>query len=94
MILGFADRDTARFAAGERIRRFDAFAEQAVIRLERLDAATSLDQLRAFRGNRLELLRGDRAGQHSIRINRQWRICFVWNGDVGGAEQVEIVDYH
>ena len=94
MILSFADRDTERFAAGERVKRFDGFAEQAVVRLERLDAAASLDQLRAFRGNRLELLRGNRAGQHSIRINRQWRICFVWNDHLGAAERVQIIDYH
>jgi proteic killer suppression protein len=57
-----------------------------------LDAAASLQDLRQPPGNRLEALKGDRAGQHSIRINDQWRICFVWKDD--GAEEVEIVDYH
>ena len=57
-----------------------------------LDAAASLEDLRQPPGNRLEALKGDRAGQHSIRINAQWRICFVWRDD--GAEDVEIVDYH
>jgi len=57
-----------------------------------LDAAEVLEDLRAPPGNRLELLRGDRAGQHSIRFNQQWRICFVWTA--AGPERVEIVDYH
>lgn len=61
-------------------------------RLELLDAATALDFLRVPPGNRLEALRSDRAGQHGIRINDQWRLCFRWTGS--NAEQVEIVDYH
>ncbi|MCH2394106.1 MAG: type II toxin-antitoxin system RelE/ParE family toxin [Oceanibaculum sp.] len=61
-------------------------------KLRMLDAATALEELRVPPGNRLEALKGDRAGQYSIRINDQWRICFVWDGD--GAREVEIVDYH
>ena len=64
----------------------------AIRKLDMLDAAASLHDLRQPPGNRLEALKGNRAGQHSIRINDQWRICFVWRDD--GAEDVEIVDYH
>jgi proteic killer suppression protein len=64
----------------------------ALRKLRMLDAATSVDDLRVPPGNRLERLRGDRAGQYSIRVNRQWRICFRW--DDGDAHDVEIVDYH
>jgi proteic killer suppression protein len=64
----------------------------ALRKLDQLEAAIGLDDLRVPPGNRLESLRGDRKGQHSIRINDQWRICFVWKGD--GAHDVEIVDYH
>lgn len=64
----------------------------ALRKLRMLDAATSIDDLRVPPGNRLERLRGDRAGQYSIRVNRQWRICFRW--DTGDAHDVEIVDYH
>ena len=73
-------------------RQFRAIEEQARKRLRWLDAATSLADLAAIRGNRLEALKGDRAGQHSIRINDQWRICFYWRD--GNALDVEIVDYH
>jgi len=62
------------------------------MKLNAIDAATNLDDLRLPPSNRLEALKGDRKGQHSIRINDQWRICFVWRG--GDAEQLEIVDYH
>jgi len=64
----------------------------AARKLDMLDAATSLDVLRSPRGNRLEALRGDRAGQFSIRVNDRWRVCFVWTE--GGLDRVEIVDYH
>ena len=94
MILGYADRDTARFANGERVRRFDAFRAQATRRLAQLEQASSVTDLLVPPGNRLEQLRGDRAGQHSVRINRQWRLCFVWDEARGGARDVEIVDYH
>ena len=92
MIVGFGNRQTQRFANGERIRQFQGFADAAARKLARLDQARTLDDLRYPPGNRLELLVGDRAGQYSIRINQQWRICFVWTER--GPDQVEIVDYH
>lgn len=74
------------------VRRFEAIADSARRRLLRLDAARSLPELLAIRGNRLEALKGNRQGQHSIRINGQWRICFRWVQP--DAQDVEIVDYH
>jgi len=65
----------------------------AIRKLSIIDAAETMDDLRVPPGNRLEALKGDREGQHSIRINDQWRVCFVWNED-GGSDDVEIVDYH
>lgn len=93
MIVDFEDTETERIWLGEFSRRLPP-GIQAIARrkLRMLDAAASLDDLRAPPGNRLELLRGDRAGQHSIRINQRWRICFVWLGD--RCRSVEIVDYH
>ena len=76
---------------GEAVRRFAAIEKQALRKLDALNAAASLSDLRAVPGNRLEALKHDRKGQHSIRINDQWRICFVWGTD--GAADVEIVDY-
>ncbi len=92
MIRSFKDRNTRRFFEGHRIAAFQGFANQAVRRLTYLDSAESLNDLAGLSGNRLEALRGDRAGQHSIRINAQWRICFRWEDD--GPCDVEIVDYH
>lgn len=93
MIKSFADKDTARVFAREYVRRFPPMLHQVAWRkLAQLHAATRLDTLRVPPGNRLEALRNDRVGQHSIRINDQWRICFVWRD--GDAHQVEIVDYH
>jgi len=86
------DKRTERFIAGHRVKEFEGFAEQARRRLAVLTAAAGLEDLAGLPSNRLELLSGDRAGQHSIRINMQWRICFRWDGD--GAADVEIVDYH
>ncbi len=94
MILGYKDRRTAAFAAGERVRDFAGFDRQAWKRLEILEAATTLADLRALPSNRLEGLKGDRAGQFSVRINGQWRICFVWTAGDAGPSDVEIVDYH
>ena len=94
MILSYRDKRTAQFARGGSVREFAAFARQASRRLEVLDAATSLDDLRALRSNRLEALKGDRTGQFSIRINLQWRICFRWSAGQTGPQDVEIVDYH
>ena len=92
MIRGFKDRDTRRFFEGQRVSAFQGFADQAARRLTLLDSADALQDLAGLRSNRLEALRGDRAGQHSIRINSQWRICFRWATD--GPCDVEIVDYH
>ena len=92
MISGFRDRRTQRFFEGQDVREFRAFEGQATRRLTVLDNATSLRDLAGLPSNRLELLSGDRAGQYSIRINRQWRICFLWSEE--GPYDVEIVDYH
>jgi proteic killer suppression protein len=92
MIRSFADKATAALWNGQRVRGFDAFRDRAERKLVILDSATTLDTLRALPGNRLEPLKGDRKGQHSIRINDQWRLCFRWDG--GDAYDVEIVDYH
>jgi len=94
MIVSFRDRRTERFAAGRHVREFSGFARQAEVRLDRSDAATSLADLAALPGNRLEALKGDRAGQHSIRISDQWRICFGWPNGSPSPIDVEIVDYH
>ena len=94
MILSYRNRDTERFAAGETVRKWVPFRRQAEKRLRILDAALSLGELAALNSNRLEALRGDRKGQHSIRINDQWRICFKWPTDEPGPSSVEIVDYH
>ena len=93
MILGFKDKRTAAFAAGERTREFHGFERQGWKRLEVLDAATSLNDLLALPSNRLERLRGDRVGEFSIRINEQWRLCFNWPQDAVGPSNVENVDY-
>jgi toxin HigB-1 len=92
MIQGFRCKDTQKLYGGQRVRRFDGIQAQAERRLDRLDQATSLADLAGLPSNRLERLRGDRKGQHSIRINDQWRICFIWKDE--GPEAVEIVDYH
>jgi len=94
MILSYRDKRSDAFAGGSFVRDFQGFERQAWKRLQILDAATSLDDLRALPSNRLEALRGDRNGQYSIRINAQWRICFEWPIGAAGPENVEIVDYH
>ena len=92
MIRSFADKDTAALANGERVRRWINIESVARRKLAQLHAAVTLDFMRVPPGNRLEALRGDRSGQHSIRINDQFRVCFVWmDGDAFG---VEITDYH
>jgi toxin HigB-1 len=94
MIVSYRDKRTDRFASVQFVREFQAFERQGWKRLEILDAATSLADLRMLPSNRLEALQGDRDGQYSIRINSQWRICFVWEKGSIGPTQVEIVDYH
>jgi toxin HigB-1 len=93
VIKSFRDRDTERLFDRHPVRRFGPEVQKVALRkLRMLDAAESLEDLRVPPGNRLERLRGDRAGQHSVRINEQWRICFRWRD--GDAYDVEIVDYH
>lgn len=92
MIASFRCRDTETLAAGRAVRRFANIAAVARRKLRQLEIAGRLEDLRVPPGNRLEMLKGDRAGQHSIRINAQWRICFRWSA--AGAYDVEIVDYH
>ena len=91
MIRSFRCVETKAIAEGDARRRFRGIEVQARKRLRWLEAATSLADLGAIRGNRLEGLKGDRAGKHSIRINDRWRICFSWRE--GNAHDVEIVDY-
>ncbi|MDQ6627729.1 MAG: type II toxin-antitoxin system RelE/ParE family toxin [Pseudomonadota bacterium] len=93
MIVSCKDRRTRRLAAGDTVPAFRNFARRAEMKLDELDAATSLRDL-ALPGNRLEALKGDRKGQFSIRINDQWRICFEWPKGSPGPVNVEIVDYH
>ncbi|MEA5638883.1 MAG: type II toxin-antitoxin system RelE/ParE family toxin [Cutibacterium granulosum] len=93
MIQSFADKDTERLWNRERVRSIDSRIHSVALRkLRQLGYVQILDELRIPSGNRLEALKGDRKGQHSIRINDQWRICFRWTA--AGPEEVEIVDYH
>lgn len=93
VISSFGNAATERLWLRRRGGSLDPRIERAALRkLVMLDAAESLNDLRVPPGNRLEALRGDRAGQHSVRINQQWRICFVWSE--AGPRNVEIVDYH
>ena len=91
MIKSFRCKDTEALADDIAVRRFAAIERVARRKLEMLASAVLLCDLRVPPGNRLEALKGDRKGQHSIRINDQWRVCFRWTD---GAEDVEIVDYH
>jgi proteic killer suppression protein len=93
MIVSFRDKRTREFAQGSRVKAFSGFARKAEIKLDQLEAATSLLDL-DLPGNRLETLKGDREGQYSIRINDRWRICFEWPKGASGPVNVEIVDYH
>jgi len=92
VIKSFRAAGTERLFRLHRSKRFRAIERVALRRLDMLDAAPDLSTLAAIPGNRLERLHGDREGQHSIRINNQWRICFEWEGS--NAYQVEITDYH
>lgn len=92
MILSFRCADTEALANGLRVKRFVNIQSVARRKLRQLQIAGQLEDLRVPPGNRLEALKGDRAGQHSIRVNEQFRVCFRWTA--AGAEDVEIVDYH
>jgi toxin HigB-1 len=92
VIQSFKCKDTLALYEGKSPRKFKAFVLVAERKMAQLDAALTLEFLKSPPGNRLEALKGDRKGQHSVRINDQWRICFVWK-DLGPTD-VEIVDYH
>jgi len=92
MIRSYRDKRTEAFSNGQFVKAFQGFSRQAEKQLEILDAAESLGDLAALPSNRFEALTGNRVGQYSIRINRQWRICFEWPS--GGPENVELTDYH
>ena len=92
MIVSFRDKRTRELAEGNRVKAFSGFEVKAELKLDQLEAATSLPDL-SLPGNRFEALKGDRHGQYSIRINDQWRICFEWPKGSLGPVNVEIVDY-
>jgi toxin HigB-1 len=92
MIVSFKDPETERLASGWRVKRFTSIESAARRKLRQLEIAGRLEDLRIPPGNRLEALKGNRAGQYSIRVNDQFRVCFRWTA--AGPEDVEIVDYH
>ena len=92
MIVSFKSAETEALASGRRVKRFERIAAVARRKLRQLQISTRLADLRVPPGNRLEALKGDRHGQHSIRVNDQYPVCFRWT--LAGAEDVEIVDYH
>jgi proteic killer suppression protein len=92
VIKSFRDADTERLFRRDPVKRFRAIERSALRKLDMLDAAENLHSLATLPGNRLERLKGDRHDEYSIRINDQWRLCFVWQD--GHAYRVEIVDYH
>ena len=94
MIVSYRDKRTVDFAGGKRGKAPSGIERPAHLKLDRLEAAHTLKDLAALPGNRFEALKGDRKGQHSIRINDQWRICFEWPEKSPGPTNVEIVDYH
>ena len=94
MIISFKDAETESLARGQSVKRFVSIESVARRKLRQLEIAGRLDDLRVPPGNRLEALKDDRAGQHSIRVNGQYRVCVCLRWTVAGAEDVEIVDYH
>ncbi len=93
MVVSYRDKRTRDFAMGKRVKVFATIERAASKKMEQLEAATSLADL-TRPGNNMETLKGDRKGQHSIRINDKWRICFEWHHGARGPENVKIVDYH
>jgi len=93
MIVSFKDKRTREFAEGKRVKAFAGFERKAELKVDQLEAATSLLDL-SLPGNHLETLKGDRQGQYSVRINDQWRFCLEWPKGSSGPVNVEIVDYH
>jgi proteic killer suppression protein len=93
VIKSYRGKRTRDFADGKRVKAFDGIRDKAEMKLDELDAAFVLQDL-DLPGNRLEALKGDRRGQHSIRIDKQWRICFEWPKGSNGPMDVEITDYH
>jgi proteic killer suppression protein len=94
MIVSFRDKRTRDFADGKYVKAFSGISRQAELKLDQLEAATSLKDLAVLPGNRFESLKGGRKGQYGIRINDQWRVCFEWPERSPGPVNVEIVDYH
>jgi proteic killer suppression protein len=94
VIVDYRDKNTRDFAIGKRVKAFSGIERAARLKLDRLEAAVSLKDLAALPGNRFEVLKGNRKGQYSIRINDQWRVCFEWPEISSGPRNVEIVDYH
>jgi toxin HigB-1 len=94
MVGGYRDKRTRDFALGKRVKAFSGIERAARLKLDRLEAAVTLKDLAALPGNRLEVLKGDRKAQYSIRVNDQWRICFEWPEGAPGPSNLEIVDYH
>ena len=92
MIVSYRDKRTSDFVTGKRVKAFSGFERSAQFKLDRMQAATTVNDLSALPGNRFERLRGDWKGQFSIRINDQYRICFKW--EAKGPTDVEITDYH
>jgi len=92
MIKSFKDKKAEKLYCGESVKEYSGFERQAIRRLQILDSASSLEDLRKLPSNRFEALKSDRKGQYSIRINKQWRICFEWYQD--NPQEVEITDYH
>jgi proteic killer suppression protein len=90
----YRNKLTEQFANGERVKQFQSFKEQAERRLDLLEAALTVDDLKRLPSNRFEALGGDRKGQYSIRINSQWRVCFEWPESANRPFNIEIVDYH
>jgi proteic killer suppression protein len=90
----YKDKRTARFAAGEMVKEFESFRDQAERRLDLLEAATDTTDLARMPSNRFEALGGNRNGQMSIRINKQWRVCFEWSDEDSKPFNIEIIDYH